>query len=129
MVCGTQRNGPTTERIDIRNLWPHLIWELTLRQNSLDRRYKQSMLCTGRDGVDHHGSVRRTNLNAILQHMWEVESDPAELAHFKQWTDKMDKVRNESLTDSVPELAELITRSLDAQGRKRSAQLIQAGKK
>ena len=41
----------------------------------------------------------------------------------------MDRVRNESLTDSVPELAELITRSLDAQGRKRSAQLIQAGKK
>ena len=30
------------------------------------------------------------NLNAILQHMWEVEFDPAELAHFKQWTDKMD---------------------------------------
>ena len=123
--------------IDIRNLYGprHLnIQNLPPEAKQfVDRRYKQfinAMHSRWTAESDHHWK-RKTehNLNAILQHMWEVESDPAELAHFKQWTDKMDRVRNESLTDSVPELAELITRSLDAQGRKRSAQLIQAGKK
>ena len=123
--------------ISVRNLYgPHHLNIQNLPAEAkqyVDRRYKQfinSMHSRWHADADAHWK-RKTEqqLYGILRHMWAEEANPEHLIRFKTWTQQMDTVRKEKLTDSCPEIAELITRSIDAQGRKRSAELIQAGKK
>jgi len=99
----------------------------------IEKRYKQYMLAIKRRWHDSDEDLAycknvETRLNSILQHMWDKEGKEEHYKQLWKYTSELDKIRNESWQDVMPEFEKMMRECNDSK-KTTTVQLKVTGKK